>query len=85
MKEVYVFLTDNESITSKVKAGIVPAGYYDIQQSFTGGKWVTTYRYYEFDSIDDAQTVGPFIGEFRPQNARISECGALSIIVEEES
>lgn len=82
--ETFVFLTNNESIISKVKSGIVPAGFYDIQQNFSGDQWVTTYRYYEFDpNLDSPETVGPWIDEFKPKGARVSECGALSIVIEE--
>lgn len=82
--ERFIFLTNNESIKSKVLSGVVPAGYYDIQQEFNGDQWVTTYRYYELDpELDSPETVGPWIDQFRPDNFRISEAGALSIIVEE--
>lgn len=84
MKEVYVFLTDSESIRAKVLSGIVPAGFYDVQNQFNGDQWITVYRLYEFDpELDSPETVGPWIDEFTPQAARVSECGGLSIVVEE--
>lgn len=81
--ETFIFLTSNKDVISKVKAGIVPAGYYDIQSNWNGEEWVTVYRYYEFNSIDDApEMIGPWIDEFRPEAFRVSECGALSLSLE---